>query len=122
MLHGFEKLGRTLSNKIWYAAIVAVAGVLLHVLWKYFTSDSNRAFVQKINSLKGKKLLLYTIALLLWLTVVGLMFYFMNGVCYCIYNDEFGDTQYSTSFTRRIHLKEKVCPGGSICQIYATLP
>lgn len=122
VLHGFEKLGRTRGNKILYAAITVVAGIVLHILWKYFTAGSNKVFVEKVKSVRGGKLGWYVLALLLWVTVVGLVFYFMNGVCYCIYNDSFSGNQITTSFTRRLSMDGKVCPGKSICQIYATLP
>jgi hypothetical protein len=108
--------------KVFEALAVIIIGIGLHVLWKYYTSGSKEAFKESIGTLKGKKLILYCIALALWLLFVSLLFYFLNGICVCLYNDFFVNQPLTITYTRRSYLKGKFCPSKTICQIFATLP
>lgn len=51
---------------------------------------------------------------------------FQKG-CLCVYNKAYGvdtflDLQFSTKWTRSNWLPDEVCPKGTLCHIYATLP
>lgn len=61
-----------------------------------------------------------------------MMFYTLHGICYCVYNDNYGasslfggpgaEYQMSTTLTRRAVFGKKLCPDNQMCRVYATLP
>lgn len=132
VIYGFDMLGHSIGNKLVTAALVFVAGILLHIFWRWTRTPSNEEFVNRIKSLKGKAGLWYLLLLLVWATGVAWMFYALHGICYCIYNDNYGSAsvygtapmlyQMSTSLTRRGVFGKKLCPDTRICRVYATLP
>ena len=108
------------------ALVTLLVGILLHVLWKFLNCDNKREFLDRARQISGTRLVVIFISLMLWITFVGIVMFVLNGICYCIYNDNLGsvasNTGLSTSLTRRLFLDKKVCADESICRVYATLP
>lgn len=120
-------MGSTAGKKALTASMIVLVGVLFHVLWKFLHSpNKNRQFFKDLTKLTGNDLVFIFVGLILWITFVGLIMFFLNGICYCIYNDNLGSistsTGISTTLTRRLVLEKRVCPDNSICRVYATLP
>ena len=109
------------------AFMVVFVGIILHVLWKYLHSpDKYGQFFKNIKKITGHEMVYIFVGLILWITYVGMIMFALNGICYCIYNDNLGSisesTGISTTLTRRLVLERRICPQNSICRVYATLP
>lgn len=118
--YGFDKLGRTLAVKIVVPVAVCIVGILLSILWRFLNTHKKSEFLSKAKNIKGRRLVKELVFLGVWILFVGLLFSSFHGVCQCIHNDNL--SIFSTTLTRSAVLKQKVCPSGRICRVYATLP
>ncbi|CAD8159556.1 unnamed protein product [Paramecium octaurelia] len=106
--------------------LLGMFGILVQI-WRHSQFWKSKSFKKRYTSaaLYFKYLLAFELTTVVFFSIF-LPLAFQKG-CLCVYNKAYGvdtflDLQFSSKWTRSNWLPDEVCPKGTLCHIYATLP
>lgn len=118
--HGFHRTGSSLAATVLVPIATCAVSVLLIILYRWSISSNRKEFWRSIKTMTTKRLAVELTCLALWIVFVAMLFSALHGICFCLWNDNI--PSLSTTLTRSLIIKQKVCPDGKICRLFVTLP